>query len=214
MRYRLASLATLLPLALAGCWTPKVVTAEAGKRCEAQGYEVGTDAYVDCAVKLEHEGPGNAADIAPVAKPTLGQVCDPSQPTETPTARYLIKSDIVFDTKTRLTWQRCSVGQSWDGKAGCVGAPIVVTWEKAMSGAREGWRVPGEDELLTLTSPTCKSPAINAEVFPNMSQQMLWYWSATPNGVSAIRGVDFRDGRSSSADSDQGIGAVRLVRSD
>ena len=42
----------------------------------------------------------------------------------------------------------------------------------------------------------------------------MWYWSITPNGALQVWGVDFRDGRSSSAAGTDDTGAIRLVRSE
>jgi hypothetical protein len=210
-----ARLAMLLPLAVAGCQTPHVVSPEDGKRCEARGYVFGTDAYMDCAAKLKAE-PESAAAI-PTATPAAAspgrQVCDASQPTQTPTTRYVLRGEVVYDQKTDLTWKRCSVGQDWVENSGCVGVPVLLTWDQALAGPKTGWRLPTQDELLTLASPTCKFPSVNEEAFPNMDPETLWYWSSTPNGESAVWGVNFREGRSSSADNTLASGAIRLVHS-
>lgn len=214
-RHRLVGL-IVTQLLLGGCWEPRVVSEEYGRRCEALGYRFGSDAYVDCAIKLKEEGK-DAADLpppAPKAISSVDQICDARQQSQPPLARYLFKADMVKDTKSGLTWQRCSVGQDWREGSGCVGTPLLLTWNQAKSGARNGWRLPTEDELLSLASPSCKFPAINAQAFPGMKAEMMWYWSDTPDGIAAVRGVDFRDGKPSSADDDTAIGAIRLVRSD
>ena len=210
------ALALVLLVPLAGCWEPKVVSEEYGRRCEALGYRFGSDAYVDCAVKLKEQGKDGTdrPPPAPTGVSEAAQICDKSGSSETPIARYLFKGDIVKDTRTDLTWQRCSVGQDWKKDAGCVGAPLLLTWDQAKVGANNGWRLPTKDELLTLVSPDCRFPAINAEAFPGVKAGAMWYWTGTPNGALAVWGVDFRDGRSSSADNDTAIGAARLVRSD
>src|SRR3954467_14277733 len=76
--------------------------------------------------------------------------------------RYEIKRATVYDKQRRLTWQRCSVGQTWDGKT-CLGAVENLTWDDAWDAAAHagtGWRVPTKDELLTLISQACHDPAV------------------------------------------------------
>lgn len=73
--------------------------------------------------------------------------------------RYLVQSDgeTVKDTRTGLTWMRCSVGQKWDG-TDCQGSPERVTLAGATTRAADfskgngyagdtRWRLPTGDEL-------------------------------------------------------------------
>ncbi len=144
---------------------------------------------------------------------TAWAACDASQPNSKPSGQYVIAGATVYDKKADLTWQRCSIGQSWRRGAGCVGVVRTMTWDEAMRTATGDWRVPTIDELRTLVSESCKSPAINEEAFPDMSSDAFWYWSSTNNGSLAAWYVDFGVGIS-------GIGfngrpytdAVRLVR--
>ena len=137
--------------------------------------------------------------------------CDSGQPTRTPTSRYAAKAGEVYDKKTDLTWQRCSVGQRWKEGAGCVGVIKQMTWDEAKAQATGGWRLPSKDELTTLLSPTCKHPAINEEVFPDMELDKLWYWTSSENGSFLAWLVDFADGNTNSYDRTD-TGSVRLVR--
>lgn len=52
------------------------------------------------------------------------QVCNMSVPLSAPDSRYeiLAKGSEVRDRRTGLIWQRCLLGQQWDGKA-CAGSP-------------------------------------------------------------------------------------------
>ncbi len=216
-RYRLVWLTAALPVLLTGCFNPHVVSHELGAQCEAQGFKVGTDGYANCAAELkERGGAGGAPTVTTAGASPTRQVCDKSQPTDTPTSRYMFNVGLAYDTKTNLTWQRCSAGQNWNAKSGCVGLPIIVTWEKALTGAKEGWRLPTLDELMTLTSPNCKFPSINQEAFPGMDPEMLGgigaHTQATP-ARDAIWGVDFRDGKASTVDRYSGSGTIRLVYS-
>ena len=209
-------LAAILSVYLAGCSHPRVVSEADGRRCEALGYRFGSDPWVDCALKLKEEG-RNGTDLpqpAPTGASPPQQICDAALTGDMPTGRYLFKSGIVKDTRTGLTWQRCSVGQDWTKAGECAGAPLMLTWNQAQSGAKNGWRLPTREELQTLVSSGCNYPAINQEAFPGMKPEAMWYWTDSPNGALAVWGVDFRDGKASTADNDTAIGAIRLVRSD
>ncbi len=136
--------------------------------------------------------------------------CDTSQPNRTPDTRYDNKSDVVYDKKTDLTWQRCSVGQHWKEGAGCVGVIKQVTWDEAKAQAQNGWRLPSKDELTTLLAPNCSKPAINEQAFPDMELDKLWYWTSSENGAFLAWLVNFADGNTNSYDRTD-TGSVRLV---
>lgn len=114
-----------------------------------------------------------------------------------PTSRYEINGDQVFDTKTRLTWQRCAVGQQFREGAGCVGEADEVSWSAAQrrSGA---WRLPTRDELRGLVSDACL-PTINKEVFPGVSLQQPSYWSSTETTPGQTWIVDLNNGNTFNA---------------
>lgn len=136
--------------------------------------------------------------------------CDANQSAQPRNTRYVIKGGEVYDTQTRLTWQRCSVGQRWKENAGCVGVIRQMTWQQAMSQASDGWRVPDRDELSTLISPACKNPAIDEQVFPDMELTKLWYWTSSENDASAWY-VAFGGGSIRSGGR-MDLNAVRLMR--
>lgn len=147
--------------------------------------------------------------VTALASPAFA-ACDTAQPTRTPTSRYVIKGGELYDRKTELTWQRCSVGQQFRG-AGCGGKVRQITWDEAKAEEKGGWRMPTKDELATLISPTCKDPAMNEEAFPGLDKEKLWYWTSTVNGDFLAWLVNFADGSSTSFDRTD-VGAVRLVR--
>lgn len=128
--------------------------------------------------------------------------------------RYVIRGGEVYDSRTKLTWARCSVGQEWrDGH--CVGTINDFTFSSAQKQASGGWRVPTKDELVTLVDPDRKSfPAIDMAVFPDMDASHPWYWSSTPNGNSIAWYVDFSDGYTSGFVDGINTLAIRLVRSE
>ena len=59
-------------------------------------------------------------------------------PDSAPDNRYKIISEgsEVIDLKTGLKWQRCSVGQTWDG-ASCIGDLSQLTWKEALTTANQ-----------------------------------------------------------------------------
>jgi hypothetical protein len=129
-------------------------------------------------------------------------------------SRYVIQGGEVYDTRTKLTWARCSVGQEWKNEH-CVGAVSTFTFVSAQKQASSGWRVPTKDELVTLIDPDRKSfPAIDMAAFPDMDANHPWYWSSTPNGTAIAWYVDFTDGYTSGFVDGINTLAIRLVRSD
>jgi len=126
--------------------------------------------------------------------------------------RFEIHGDVAYDTKTNLTWHRCSVGLYWkDGQ--CNGTIGRFSFEEAQKQAKDGWRVPTKDELFTLVDPARTSfPTIDTTAFPDMDEMFPWYWSSTPNGDDIAWYVDFKDGYTSGFISDSSPFSVRLVR--
>lgn len=136
--------------------------------------------------------------------------CDPAEPPKKPTSQYVLQGATAYDKASNLTWQRCSVGQTWKDGAGCTGEVKVFTWPKTKEQEHDGWRLPTEAEIETLLSPTC-TPTINEEVFPNMNMKDLYYWSGTGSGAYASY-ANFTKGFVSTDAADEPY-AIRLVRS-
>lgn len=126
-----------------------------------------------------------------------------------PTSRYEMKGDEVYDTKTNLTWARCSIGQKWADGQGCMGEAKMLSLKDAKDTPR-GWRLPTKDELLGLMSDACLK-SINTDAFPGVSRQQPTFWSATETDpgltwiVNLTTGADFNALQSST-------NAVKLVR--
>ncbi|KJR21266.1 hypothetical protein BOO91_13995 [Vibrio navarrensis] len=119
---------------------------------------------------------------------------------------------------TGLIWQRCSLGQSWDG-TDCTGNATRFTWAEALAtGAQHtlagfsDWRLPNKNELASIVEYRCFGPAINNQQFPNTSG---WYWSSSPDAdnsgyawfVNFVSGDVFSRGKATS-------NVVRLVRAE
>ncbi|MEY4978521.1 MAG: hypothetical protein RLZZ352_791 [Pseudomonadota bacterium] len=92
---------------------------------------------------------------------------------------YSAPGDEVTDSKTGLTWRRCSEGQTWRGSA-CTGTAATFTHEGAVTQAKTqvGWRLPNVKELVSIVDKTRSTPAIETTVFP--ATPSGWYWTATP----------------------------------
>jgi len=107
------------------------------------------------------------------------QTCNGINEETTPNSRFLLQNDLATDTKTKLIWQRCIVGQTWNPETQtCEGAPAKKTWKAALDSVPEGWRMPNIRELLSIMEYSCIRPAINLTVFPGAVNE--WQWSSTP----------------------------------
>jgi uncharacterized protein (TIGR02145 family) len=102
---------------------------------------------------------------------------------------------IVEDIRTKLQWQRCSLGQTWNG-ANCTGEATKYEWDEAQRIAPAGWRLPTKEELASLVycssgkpaywnktaSEMCDGdygePTIWSAAFPNTPDD--WFWSSSP----------------------------------
>lgn len=123
----------------------------------------------------------------------------------------------VTHHKTGLIWQRCSLGQSWDG-SDCTGNATDFTWADAVAAAAQhtlagfsDWRLPNKNELASIIEYRCLGPAINNQQFPNTTSS--WYWSSSPyaNDSNYAWLVDFYYGNVFFRDKN-GYIHVRLVR--
>ncbi|WP_286806963.1 MULTISPECIES: DUF1566 domain-containing protein [unclassified Marinimicrobium] len=124
----------------------------------------------------------------------------------TPTSAFDIieGGTVVHHTTTNLQWQRCSVGQHWDGSQ-CSDSAEVFTWQQALNQIHDhdGWRLPNIIELLSLYESCGSEPAINPEVFPATPGRSLqgalrrWgevrYWSASQSGLLLFSGYESED---------------------
>ena len=97
-----------------------------------------------------------------------------------PNSRYVINGGEVYDQKTDLTWNRCSVGQHWREGTGCVGVIKEFTFGEALQLADGTWHVPNKDELGTLIDyerlKNKQPPMIDVVAFPDMDFSKLVYW--------------------------------------
>ena len=139
-------------------------------------------------------------------------------PNNTSDDRYTLHSDgTVTDTWTWLIWQRCSLGQTWDGNT-CTGTATTYTWQGALQQASSNsfadygdWRLPNIEELRSLVAYDRYDPAINSIVFPST---IGWYWSSSPSAGYSNGAwiVGFSSGYGGSSSRYTSGAHVRLVR--
>lgn len=145
----------------------------------------------------------------------------------------------VTHKTTGLTWQRCLVGQTWNGTT-CVGEPEYFPWAGVIqltnnATYKNNWRLPTKEELLSLvycsdgkyltprkenSDSICNkgvdSPTINTNIFPSTPSRYFWTASSLADDSSIAWTVGFGSGDIfiSSRDNTSGssVEYVRLVR--
>ena len=143
------------------------------------------------------------------------QTCNANITRSAPDSRYQLVNDNteVKDTQTDLIWQRCSLGQTWNGSS-CTGTATTYNWTNALQTAANmgnAWRIPSIKELDSLVEQACYNMSINETYFPNTVSR--GYWSSSPSANSnGAWLVLFNNGLGSSGNKD-GNYYVRLVRS-
>jgi Protein of unknown function (DUF1566) len=150
-----------------------------------------------------------------IASSTALASCETSPTAKPSSPRFVVDDETVHDLKTKLTWMRCSYGQTWRVGGGCEGQVQPVDWEAAMALRVPGdpaWRLPTKDELDSIVESDCKKPAINEDVFPDTA--LMAYWTSTPSGPSYAWHVNFRWGISAWQYLRSNQYAVRFVRND
>ncbi len=119
---------------------------------------------------------------------------------------------LVTDSKTGLTWQRCSAGQSFAAGT-CSGTANTYTHEEALAYAKTqtGWRLPSVKELSSLVDTGFIGPAINSTAFPATPSFFAWTSSPYASDPTSAWVVLFAEG-SVSTSNRSSPAHVRLVR--
>jgi Protein of unknown function (DUF1566) len=132
--------------------------------------------------------------------------------------RFILNGDQAFDSKTGLTWKRCSLGTRADGSRGCVGEKAFVNLDQALQSAKaegDGWHVPSGPELESLIDVSCGSPVVDESVFSDIrpdDEGAAEYWTTNEVGVAnLIYFFDFMTGRADGHSRGFQL-AVRLVK--
>ncbi|MDD5229301.1 MAG: DUF1566 domain-containing protein [Methylococcales bacterium] len=135
---------------------------------------------------------------------------------DTPTEDFIDNNDgTVTHKKTGLSWQRCSVGQTWTGSS-CSGTASTMNWSDAVAKYENKtdcnqWRLPRIDELNTIAENSTYNPSINSNIFPNTLSSYFWSTSVDASSPSGAWIVGFSNGYDGS-ESKINYNAVRLVR--
>lgn len=151
------------------------------------------------------------------------QTCFEDEPKSTPDAHFDVSDDgeEVTHRKTGLIWQRCSVGQKWNGSS-CAESAGTYNWGAALTLTGSMWRLPNIKELTSIVETACSDPAVNKNIFPGTPAEETplyylkadtLYWTSSPsaNSFAAAWQVNFSAGTSS--EYPKGIERyVRLVR--
>jgi hypothetical protein len=109
--------------------------------------------------------------------------CIPNEPLTRPDSRYQAadaNGTEVKDLETGLVWQRCVLGQQWDGKS-CTGDAVAQDWNLAVKTTKgSAWRLPTQKELQSLSETSCSELALNQTWFG--SGPSGWFWTSTDMG--------------------------------
>jgi hypothetical protein len=165
---------------------------------------------VNCRPVRFRQGFGVAATLL-LAEAAHGGCGKPTPSPAAEPARYVTEGGQVYDRETNLTWDRCSIGQTW-ATAGCSGTVLLLTWDQAAKHATGGWRLPSQSELESLVVAACRNPAIDENLFPNLGAGKYWYWSSSALTATSAWVVYFGSGTASPI-GHAFTNAVRLVQS-
>jgi hypothetical protein len=103
---------------------------------------------------------------------------------------------IVEDSWTGLRWERCAIGQTWDGET-CTGIPTELTYQEAMdacSQAHHGyddWRLPDIRELRSIRKQCDTAPLIDEAAFPGTGTRQFWSSTLRADDQSQAYNVSF-----------------------
>ena len=84
----------------------------------------------------------------------------------------------VYDTSTKLTWQRTAPAIGGDNGSGGYTWANAKSYCQSLSLAGTGWRLPWVSELLGIVDRQEANPSIDPTAFPGAPADLLW--SASP----------------------------------
>ena len=123
---------------------------------------------------------------------------------------------IILDTWTGLAWERCAIGQTWDGTT-CVGEAEEQNHTDAKAACESehlgygGWRLPNARELRSLRQYCEDKPIIDLSAFPNTTGR---FWTDTDHPTNPDNSyiVSFGGAYVSSTNKETGSYKARCVR--
>ena len=132
------------------------------------------------------------------------QNCKSNLAESTPSSRFIFNNNgTVTDKETKITWMRCAMGQTWDGKT-CTGKAHVYSWQEARDAVAElnsdtfgeptSWRLPYVPELASIVERKCFQPRINSTVFPETPTKAFWTGMEKKGESELAYAVDFGRG--------------------
>jgi hypothetical protein len=131
-----------------------------------------------------------------------------------PSGQYTVATGTVYDTKTKLTWQRAVPSTTYTWAAASTYCAGVGT---SLGGS--GWRLPTVKELLTLFDLyATAAPPIDATAFPATPAQFFWsstaYISPNPTmmSISAAWGLSFSSVAVATRPSSESTSSTNVVR--
>jgi Protein of unknown function (DUF1566) len=125
---------------------------------------------------------------------------------DAPPTRYTFPaSGTVYDTLTKLTWQRAVVGTYYHATA--------ASYCEGLSLAGTGWRWPTRGELLTIVDRTRYKPAIDPNAFPDTPAEYFWTSNESKRSPGYYWAIEFIEGSSAPQNLSGGqLYRVRCVR--
>ncbi|MCU0661598.1 MAG: DUF1566 domain-containing protein [Myxococcota bacterium] len=114
-------------------------------------------------------------------------------------------SQEVLQPGSDLVWQRCPLGQTFDGAA-CTGSANSTNWNEASTACPTDFRLPTRQEFIDLLGgcdeavlsgtygncSTCAASNTCNTIFPSDTG---WYWSSSQGDVGNAWSAAFRNGK-------------------
>ena len=113
-------------------------------------------------------------------------------------SRYIISADgnEVSDIHTNLIWQRCVLGQAWNGST-CSGSADQFDLSNVLNAGDDEWRLPNVKELSSLAALD-GGKRLNSTVFPDHIEAYHWSISNNHRNSGYLYVVNFNDSDNSS----------------
>jgi hypothetical protein len=95
--------------------------------------------------------------------------------------RFILQEDgAALDADTGLLWYRCAAGMRYSNGQ-CLGVPVLLPWDEANQFAADfgenssrRWRLPGNEDVRSITETQCRNPAVNTTIFPQLPVENFW----------------------------------------